>query len=152
MCETFSPGPSPGLSLWSVITTGDDFPLRSTLPPGVDCVITNPPFRLGAEFIRHALKLMESPRGMVAMLLRIDFDSAETRADIFDHPAFAKKVVLRDRIRWFEGSTGAPSFNHAWFLWDWQHQGPPTIAYACQLVARSPTDTAKSLEMLGSDS
>jgi hypothetical protein len=119
------------------ISAGDDFLLRSALPPGVDAVVTNPPFRLATQFIRHALKLMESPRGMVSMLLRIDFDSAKSRADIFDHPAFAKKVVLRDRIRWFEGSTGAPSFNHCWQIWDWQHEGPPTIAYACRgLFAR----------------
>jgi hypothetical protein len=102
----------------SDVDRGDDFLLRPALPPGVDCILTNPPFRLGAEFIRHVLKLMESPRGTVATLLRVDFDSAKTRADIFDHQAFAKKVVLRDRIRWFEGSTGAPSFNHAWMIWD----------------------------------
>jgi hypothetical protein len=80
------------------------------------------------------------------MLLLIDFGSAKTRADIFDHPAFAKKVVLRDRIRWFEGSTGAPSFNHCWMIWDWRHQGPPTIAYACQALAKQRGHRSKLLE------
>ena len=35
---------------------------------------------------------------------------------------FAKKVVLTKRIRWFEDSTGSPSFNHCWMIWDRQHQ------------------------------
>jgi hypothetical protein len=120
------------------ITTGDDFLLRTTAPPGVDALISNPPFRLGAEFIRHALKLMESPRGTVAMLLRIDHDSAKTRGDIYDHRTFCKKVVLLDRIRWFEGSTGAPSFNHCWMVFDWQHEGPPSIAYAAAATKAQP--------------
>jgi hypothetical protein len=34
------------------------------------------------------------------------------------------------RIRWFEDSNGSPSFNHCWMIWDRQHRGPPTLAYA----------------------
>jgi hypothetical protein len=65
------------------------------------------------------------------MLLRTDFDHAKTRWPLFsDCPAFACKIVLTKRIRWIEGSTGSPSFNHAWFMWDWWHKGPPEIAYA----------------------
>jgi hypothetical protein len=26
-------------------------------------------------------------------------------------------------------TTGSPSFNHAWLIWDWQHDGAPTLAY-----------------------
>jgi hypothetical protein len=42
----------------------------------------------------------------------------------------ARKLALTRRIRWFEDSTGSPSFNHAWFLHDHLHKGPPTLAYA----------------------
>jgi hypothetical protein len=65
------------------------------------------------------------------MLLRADFDSAATRRHLFaDCPAFAKKVVLTKRIRWIEGSTGSPSFNHAWFLWDQRNSDVPRLSYA----------------------
>ena len=65
------------------------------------------------------------------MLLRTDFDHAKTRANLFaNSPRFAKKVVLTKRIKWFEDSKGQPSFNHAWFIWDWKHEGAPTLAYA----------------------
>ena len=68
---------------------------------------------------------------VVAMLLRTDFDHAATRAHLFGGcPMFAKRIALTKRIRWFEDSTGSPSFNHCWMIWDRQHRGPPTLAYA----------------------
>lgn len=95
----------------------------------VDAIITNPPYTLATEFIEQALRLSESNAGMVAMLLRVDFDSAKTRTHLFaDNPAWAKKLILTKRIRWFPGKSG-PSENHAWYLWDWQHEGPPVLSY-----------------------
>lgn len=111
------------------IDGGRDF-LRATYPggghPNGDAIITNPPYALATEFIEHALKLAV----FVAMLLRTDFDHAKTRSHLFaGHPAFAKKLALTKRIKWFEDSGGQPSFNHAWFIWDWRHSGPPILAY-----------------------
>jgi len=92
-------------------------------------IITNPPYVLACEFIWHAMVMTRETGGLVAMLLRTDFDHAQTRSYLFDRAQFAKKVVLRKRIKWFEDSKGSPSFNHAWFIWDWKHSGPPTLAY-----------------------
>ncbi len=116
--------------LWSDIHAGTDF-LATVAPFGCDCIITNPPYDLGPDFIRHALALMRPVGGQVMMLLRTDFDHARTRSNLFENcPAFAKKLVLTRRIRWFEDERKAnPSFNHAWFCWDWKHKGPPTLAY-----------------------
>jgi hypothetical protein len=110
------------------ITDGQDF-LTVTPPPSFHAIITNPPYQLATEFIERALSLVPAT-GFVAMLLRADFDSARTRRHLFaDCQAFSKKVVLTKRIRWIEGSTGSPSFNHAWYLWDATHRGPPKLAY-----------------------
>lgn len=93
-------------------------------------IVTNPPYVLAREFCEQAIRLMEEPRGFVAMLLRTDFDHAKTRQHLFSGcQQFAKKVVLTKRIQWFEDSKGSPSFNHAWFIWDHTHKGPPTLAY-----------------------
>lgn len=96
-----------------------------------EAIVTNPPYALAHEFIVRALNLTERPGGYVAMLLRTDYDHAATRQNLFKTP-FAKKLVLTKRIKWFEDSKGQPSFNHAWFIWDWKHSGPPTLAYGPQ--------------------
>jgi|SRR5215211_492089 len=115
----------------SDISSGQDF-LQSRRA-GFDAIITNPPYVLAQKFIEHALALMEARGGLVAMLLRSDFDHAKTRVHLFHGcRAFAKKVVLTKRIVWFDDKKAAPSFNHAWFIWDWRHAGPPTISYDLQ--------------------
>lgn len=127
-----------------------DFLECRVLPdPSVRGIITNPPYDDAEQFCRHALELTRPFMGWVAMLLRVNFDSAKTRADLFARcPAWAKKIVLTERIVWFEGpvpckrcgATGIiagskckscrgkgeaehqPSENHAWYVWDWRHQ------------------------------
>ena len=92
-------------------------------------IVTNPPYELAQEFIDHAMRMVGGD-GLVAMLLRTDFDHAKTRQHLFGKcPEFSKKLVLTRRIKWFEDSKGQPSFNHAWFIWDMARRGEPTIAY-----------------------
>jgi hypothetical protein len=127
----------------SDIADGADF-LRH-LPPtrDISAIITNPPYALAREFIEHALHL-DGVR-VVAMPLRTDFDHAATRAHLFaDCAMFAKKVVLTKRIRWFEDSTGSPSFNHCWMIWDRQHGGEPTLAYAHGIAEYTRSGLARS--------
>jgi methylase of polypeptide subunit release factors len=96
-------------------------------------IITNPPYVEAQKFIEHALHLT-CPIGMVVMLLRADFDHAKTRQHLFGKcPQFSKKVALTKRIVWFEDKDkkkNNPSYNHAWYIWDWQHEGPATLSYA----------------------
>ena len=95
-----------------------------------DAIVTNPPYALARLFIECALERMQPNNGMVAMLLRTDYDHAATRQHLFGEcPAFAKKLVLTKRIVWFEGPKAAPSFNHAWYIWDHRHKGEPVLAY-----------------------
>lgn len=114
----------------SDIATGDDF-FQARFPMGgADGIITNPPYESATEFVTRGLALMENAQGVLALLLRTDFDHATTRQFLFGKcRQFSKKLVLTKRIQWFEDSKGSPSFNHAWFIWDWKHSGPPTLAY-----------------------
>jgi hypothetical protein len=98
--------------------------------PRVDGIITNPPFIRMEDFIEHAIELTKPVRGFVAMLARVDYDSAKTRAHLFgDCAQFARKLTLTRRIVWFDRPGAAPSFNHCWLIWDWRHKGPPVMAY-----------------------
>ena len=133
-----------------VLVTNDDFLTKTALPHDrIDAIVTNPPYgksgKLACQFIAHALELVPT----VAMLLRIDFDSGKTRINLFrDCPAFEHKIVLLDRIVWFEreGAPG-PSENHAWFVWNAQHRGSATISYVsksdCAEASRSRDHTQK---------
>lgn len=96
-----------------------------TAPPPTS-IVTNPPFgnggRLAVAFIKRALDLTKPELGKVAMLLRVDFDSAAGRRPLFaDHPAFAAKLILTRRIRWsnVQQYAAGPTQNHAWYVWDW---------------------------------
>lgn len=108
------------------IVSIDFFSMTAILSPAA-AIITNPPFgvggRLAFQFCWHALRLMEQRCGLVAMLLRDDFDSAKGRRKLFaDHPAFDMKIVITDRIRWTnlpQDAKKGPSGSHAWFIWDW---------------------------------
>lgn len=94
-------------------------------------IVTNPPYDQAELFIRHALDLTKLHGGMVAMLLRNEYDSAKSRSGLFaGHHAFAMKIVLRKRPRWIEGPGASPRHNFAWYVWDWRHTGAPTIRWA----------------------
>jgi hypothetical protein len=116
------------------VGSGPDFLSTTTLPmAGVTDIITNPPLganhrgELAVAFIEHALRL---PVRRIAMLLPIDFDSAISRQHLFRFcSAFTGKIVLLNRIRWIVGSTGSPSTNHCWALWDHANVDAPTIRY-----------------------
>jgi hypothetical protein len=112
-----------------------------------DGIITNPPFgsrgKLAEAFIRAGLR-RTADYGFLALLLPADFDSAVTRASLFEGcEQFAGKITLRKRIKWFDqpvpckpcGGSGrvadavcakcrgtgkkkvGPKENHAWYLW-----------------------------------
>jgi hypothetical protein len=114
------------------IATGVDFLDCDALPSdAIQAIVTNPPYTYAEPFIEHALLLTKPVGGVVSMLLRCDFDHGKTRRHLFaDCPAFAIKLILTKRIVFFDRPGAAPSFNHAWFVWDWQHTGKPTIEYA----------------------
>jgi hypothetical protein len=38
--------------------------------------------------------------------------------------------IIREMFAaWLQSGGKSPSFNHAWFIWDWMNDGPPTIGY-----------------------
>jgi hypothetical protein len=103
-----------------------------------DAIITNPPFgasgKLATAFIEVGLQRLGTT-GILALLLPCDFDSAKTRARYFGNcPHFAAKIVLRERIVWFDRDDGvreAPKENHAWFIW---HRSPLRVRHAPEIL------------------
>lgn len=76
-------------------------------------IVTNPPFKLGEEFARHALDL---GCDKVALLLRIHFLEGQRRLDLLRRLArvwvFSKRMI-----------------GYAWYVWDRAHVGPPILGW-----------------------
>jgi hypothetical protein len=115
------------------LVDGENF-FDTDFPLDVDGIVTNPPYTVASLFIKHAISLMHSRVGFVCLLLPSDFSYAKGRRELFaDSPIFIKKIELTKRIVWFERSDGkraAPSENHAWYIWDWRHDGGARLAWA----------------------
>lgn len=96
-------------------------------------VVTNPPFKLGSQFVRHALRLTT---GKVAMLLKVGFLEGVERADLFDAQPLARVWVYRNRQSFLKDGVHATNMNgkggmiaYAWFVWEHGHKGAPTIGW-----------------------
>ena len=100
--------------------TGSDF-LLSDMPPGVESIITNPPFGLAREFVLHALEL--KPKKL-AILARLGFlEGGKRYREIYaDHPP-SRVWVFSKRITFYpEGVQGGRSRSgylaFAWYVWE----------------------------------
>lgn len=93
--------------------TGVDF-LEQGTPRG-DWLITNPPFKLAAAFIEHAMTLGVP----FAMLLKSQFWHASGRLDLFNQRRPRAVLPLTWRPDFHFGSKGgSPTMECAWTVWD----------------------------------
>jgi hypothetical protein len=89
-------------------------------------LVTNPPFKLGEAFARHALSL--NPR-KVAFLLRLNWLEGVSRRDVLQKLArvwvFSKRLTMAANTIEARGGMIA----YAWFIWDDSHSGPPQLGW-----------------------
>ncbi len=79
----------------------------------VSCIVTNPPFSLAEDFVRHGLRLPGINK--VVILARLAFLEGSGRSDIIDgHLARVYPIISRPPFmhRWTEGANGV------WREWD----------------------------------
>ena len=100
----------------SLVVIGDF--LTETRAPltGDFAVVTNPPFNLAEEFIRHALTF--TPK--VAMLLKATFANAAKRLPLFEEFPPSHVLPLTWRLDFTGG--GSPTMDCAWFVWGYPGQ------------------------------
>lgn len=95
----------------------------------VDNIITNPPYSNAKEFIEHALKCADKK---VAMLLKLVFLEGVTRYDLFTKTPLKTVYVFCKRqkitIRG-EPMKNSSMIAYAWFVWDKEYCGKPTIEW-----------------------
>lgn len=94
-----------------------------------DNVITNPPYNLAQQFVATS-KIVATKK--IAMLLKLVFLEGIGRHQMFQDKSFPLKSVnvFCKRIPMYrDGKVGKNStmIAYAWFIWDKQHQGKPTL-------------------------
>ncbi len=107
--------PNDGLS----IMCEEDFLI--TKKSNQDNIITNPPYSIANDIVKHALSIDIS--GKVAMLLNVKWlTSLKRKNQIFDIDPPNRVWICSDRLAMYpkewEGKKGAPTENYAWFIWD----------------------------------
>ena len=109
--------------------SGIDFLMEhGSMPYYVGSILTNPPYKLADQFVRHALLLC--PR--VYMLLRLAFLESEGRSDIIDGGllhrvyVFRKRLPMMHRAGW-AGPRTSSAMAFAWFCWDRDNPGPTEL-------------------------
>jgi hypothetical protein len=94
----------------------------------IDAVVTNPPYRLAQQFVRHALTLCPH----VFMLLRLTFFESERRRDVLDEAGLIRIHVFRNRLPMMHrdgwaGNRASSSVAFAWYVWQRGYVGKATI-------------------------
>jgi hypothetical protein len=109
-----------------------DFLETRALPQGCLSIITNPPFKLGGEFVRHALGLGAEK---VAIIQRVAFlEGLDRHQTIFGPTPPARVWVFSRRVTMWAGEAaeqrekgGAMAF--AWFVWESGHTGDTALRW-----------------------
>lgn len=105
-------------------------------------IVTNPPYSLSDEFVRHAISLAEPEGGYVAMLLRNEWDCARKRLDLANR--ITMKIVLTFRPRWDwwlpkeEQGKGGARHNFSWYVWDFGWSPTGSLEGLGRVVYYSP--------------
>jgi hypothetical protein len=94
-------------------------------------ILTNPPFRLSAPFVRHALTLVYE----VIIFERLTFFESSRREDLFRPGgglfaiyAFARRLPMIHREGWNGKRQNNSSILYAWFHFRAGYTGKATIA------------------------
>jgi hypothetical protein len=96
-----------------VVDNPRDFLTVAEVPLGITAVITNPPYCLAEEFVRHSRKLC--PDADLVFLLRIAFLASQARLPLWRDVGTPDIFVLPNRPS-FTGH-GTDSSDYAWFRW-----------------------------------
>lgn len=95
-----------------------------------DNIVTNPPFKHAEDFARHSLR---RSRRKVAMLCRLAWLEGKERGKMFRTTPLARVWVFSSRVLMtragMEMSGGGGMIAFAWYVWDHEHSGAPTLGW-----------------------
>lgn len=109
------------------IITPVDFLMERDAPKGFDTIVTNPPYRLANQFIRHGLSLCSR----VIVLLRLMALEGAGRSDLIDrHLSHVwvgiERLPMMHRDGW-DGKKSTSNIPYAWFVFDRERSHQTTL-------------------------
>jgi hypothetical protein len=118
------------VTAFDLVRDGVDFLKMTELPPGIDAGLTNPPFSLAVDIVRHGLTLV--PKFIV--LQRIQWLETRKRAALFDTGRLARVYVFSDRVprmhkEGWTGNKSSPAMVLCWFVFERDHRGDHTLHF-----------------------
>jgi hypothetical protein len=118
------------VTAFDLVCDGIDFLRVTELPSSVGGGLTNPPFSIAADIVRHGLTLV--PKFIV--LERVQWLETRKRAELFESCgltrvfAFSDRVPRMHQVGW-TGKRSSASMCLAWFVFERGHTGAPTIHF-----------------------
>lgn len=107
-----------------------DFLEMEKAPYPHTAIVTNPPFKLASEFIRHAIYDLEVPK--LCLLLKLSALEGRSRARLLEETKLSRVWVFSNRIqltRNGEDVRGGGMIAFAWFTWDRGWEKKPEIGW-----------------------
>jgi hypothetical protein len=106
-----------------------DFLEQKRAPDECRIVVTNPPYKLAAQFAAHALTLVPD----VFLLLRLAFLESVSRTELLEHSGLRRVLVFRKRLPRmhrsnYDGPKASSSMAFAWMCWRRNYAGPTVLS------------------------
>lgn len=95
-------------------------------------IITNPPYKFAADFVNHALNLV-NPGNKVFMFLKLQFLEGKARRALFDTKQLKTVYVSRSRIKCAKNGKfkdiSSSAVAYAWYEFQKGYNGDPVIKW-----------------------
>jgi hypothetical protein len=95
-----------------------------------DWVITNPPFRLGEDFIHRAMPIAR--RGVAVLVRTVFIESVGRYQRLFSVDPPSKVAQFSERVPMVKGridKKASTATGYAWVIWEKENIGSPTLAW-----------------------
>ena len=114
------------------ITGGVDFLKTKYTEDMPHNIVTNPPFNLAFEFVKHAFEMSLLSEGKVAMFLRLAFLESKKRRPFFLENKPSKVYVFSERQTLWKNGEDVPKGRsgttpYAWFVWNGKNRKDKTV-------------------------
>lgn len=110
-----------------------------------DNIVTNPPFKLAEQFVVHAKHLGAHK---IAMLLKLNFLEGAARSTMLQTTKLSRVWVFATRLKMGRNAhnyTANGMIAFAWFVWDKDHTGLPTVGW---IDTRNLDNSGEQLQLL----